>query len=442
MNKYQVNQKVKPMHSHQNPSFTSVEKDHFSRLFPELAPLDVKDNRLWLLSQKMMDYGDSQKEGDSRTISNGLATFGQFLAHDLTFENTSKFKGAQEAGFFQNDRTLNLDLDCVYGQKTQTFYYDAKDTDKLLLGKRFTEGENVWYDLQRNKQCKAIIPDARNDENIIVSRMQVLFIRFHNRMVDHLRRTSCPTDIFKEARKQVVWHYHWLIIHEYLKKMMDPAVFEDLMENDCRYYTRPNALPLEFSGAVFRAGHSQSRGRNRISAKVEKGIFDLGFFSEMEQFVDWRYIFNFGDNKVQYARRIDTNIAREFHNIPFIKTDNRREKSLAFRNLRRGEVYGLPSGEDVARRLGFPPIKVEESMKMGFPGTPLWFYILREAEIHGKNGEHLGPVGSQIMGECFFTLMRNENLSYLKLHPLWKPQLGREKGKFDFVDFICFALED
>ncbi|MCB0634712.1 MAG: peroxidase family protein [Saprospiraceae bacterium] len=430
------------MHSHQNPTFTTREKAHFLRLFPELDPLDVQDNRLWMLSQKMMDYGDCHPEGDSTTITNGLAIFGQWLAHDMTFEDNSRFQGRPENDFLQNDRTINLDLDCLYGQKTQTFYYDHQDTDKLLLGKQFSDANHHWYDLQRNKQCIAIIPDARNDENFIVSRLQVLFIRFHNRMVDYLRRLSCPPNIFQMARRQVIWHYHWLIIHEYLHKMMDPEIFRSIMENGCRYYRRPVAMPLEFSGAVFRVGHSQTRGRNRISDKLNKQLFELGFFSEMEQYVDWHYLFDFGDNKVQYARKIDTKIDRSLHNIPFIHSNDRREKSLPYRNLKRGEVYGLPSGEDVARRLSFPVIEVEESRKLGFPGTPLWFYILREAEVLGNNGKHLGPVGSLILGECFMTIMQHDDQSYLKLHPRWQPTIGRQEGKFDFIDLIHFSLEE
>ena len=107
----------------------------------------------------------------------------------------------------------------------------------------------------------------------------------------------------------------------------------------------------------------------------------------------------------------------------------------------RGEVYGLPSGEDLARRLGVEPIAVEETRQFDFPGTPLWFYVLREAEVC-NNGEFLGPVGSRILGECFMTIMQHDDWSYLKLHPRWTPTLGREVGKFDFVDLICFALED
>ena len=266
---------------------------------------------------------------DSQTISNGLSIFSQFLAHDMTFESTSKFKGVQDVGTFQNDRTINLDLDCVYGQKTQTFLYDMDDEDKMLLGKCYSDDENTWWDLQRNEQCKAIIPDARNDENIIVSRMQVLFIRFHNQMVDWVRAQGVAKhEVFAEARKLVIWHYHWLIIWEYLKKMLAPEVFNRIMNDGCQYYTVPFQLPLEFTGAAFRVGHSQTREKNRINETTEKTLFQLGFFSQMEEYVDWKYIFNFGCGNVQFAKKIDTKIGASFHNIPFIKSSNKREKSL------------------------------------------------------------------------------------------------------------------
>lgn len=429
------------MQSIQNPNFQAHQKNHFARLFPELEPLYVSDKDLWCIAQLMMDWQARALE-PSTTISNGLAIFSQFLAHDITFEAVSKLKGINQVRTFQNDRTVNLDLDCLYGQRTQDFFYDASDSDKLLLGKRYSDEERIWYDLQRNSQCKAIIPDSRNDENIIVSRMQVLFIHFHNAMVDHLRKQNCRTNIFAEARKQVIWHYQWLIIHEYLYKMLDLGVYNRLMEDACQYYTAPHVLPLEFTGAAFRTGHSQTRDLNRISEQTEKDLFELGFFEAMEEYVDWRYLFDFNDGKVQYANRIDTVVAKAFHKIPFIKTTNPKEQSLPFRNLKRGVVYGLPSGEAVAMRMGEEPLEINEIKKLNLSGTPLWYYLLKEAEILGNNGEHLGPVGSTLLGECFFTIMQHDDLSYLKIYPRWKPEIGRQAGKFDFIDLICFAEEN
>lgn len=427
------------MQSQQTPTFQTTQKNHFARLFPELNPLQVSDQDLIALAETMKE-SPGNKKSDSKAISNGLSIFSQFLAHDLTFESTSKFHGRPEIGRFQNDRTINLDLDCLYGQKTQSFFYNAnpKAKDKLLLGKKYEEGGAVWFDLQRNSQHKAIIPDARNDENIIVSRMQVLFIHFHNKLIDRLKEKCYKGDVFQEAKRIAIWHYHWLIIHEYLYKIMDWEIFERIKNRGCQYFTRPHFLPLEFSGAAFRVGHSQTRQLNRINADTEKNLFELGSFTTMEEYVDWRYLFNFGDGRCQFAKLIDTKIGTAFHDIPFIDSDKAEERSLPFLNLRRGVLYGLPSGEDVANRMGFEPIEVAETTDLN--GTPLWYYILREAELLGHKGEHLGPVGSTILGECFFTLMQQDDYSFLKVHPKWKPTLGKDIGEFDFIDLVRFVL--
>lgn len=437
-----INTQKSTMQSQQNSAFQAKQKHHFARLFPELESLYVPDEALEELANSMKEYKRQAAKNNSIVISNGIGIFSQFLAHDITFESSSKLKGQfNQSSQFQNDRTINLDLDCVYGQRTQAFFYDVKDSAKLLLGKEYKKGRNTWHDLQRNAQGKAIIPDARNDENIIVSRMQVLFIKFHNKMVDHLRKKKYKGNLFNEAKRLVIWYYHWLIINEYLYKIMDWEVFERIKREGCQYFTQPHTMPLEFTGAAFRVGHSQTRETNRINAKTEKSLLELGSFKTMEEYVDWHYIFNFGDDKCQFAKLIDTKIGKSFHDIKFIPAKRKIDRSLPFLNLRRGVVYGLPSGESVANRLGFEPIEVKETEDLKLSGTPLWFYILREAELQGHKGEHLGPVGSTILGECFFSIMREDDFSFLKLHPKWKPTLGKDIGEFEFTDLIRFVYK-
>jgi hypothetical protein len=380
---------------------------------------------------------EKTKKLDSATISNGLSIFSQFMAHDCTFEVTSKFKGIGGKSL-ENHRTYQMDLDCLYGQWTQDFLYDADDRDKLLLGDRMEDDcERVWYDLQRNKQCKAIIPDARNDENIIVSRFQVLFIDLHNCMVD-IARKQCQKNIFEEARRQTIWIYHWLIVHEYLKKMLDPEIFEDILANGPKYFTDPCFLPLEFTGAAFRVGHSQTRQSNRINVDTEKDLFELGVFTVMEHFVDWNYLFDMGNMKVQAAKKIDTKIQKAFHDLPFIQSSVKRERSLVWRNLKRGVIYGLPSGEDVAYRMCIEPLKIKETEDLD--GTPLWYYVLKEAE-ELNDGEYLGPVGSRLLGEVLYGIMKSHDWSYLKVHPKWEPPLHSKEKPFDFAALLRFLYD-
>jgi len=270
--------------------------------------------------------------------------------------------------------------------------------------------------------------------------LHVLFTEFHNRMVDHLRATGGPQKVFAAARRAVIWHYQWLIIHEFLGKMIDPSTFNRLLKDPPRFYTWPGPLPLEFTGAAFRTGHSQTRDLNRINENTEKKLFDLGFFTAMEEYVDWRYLFDFGCGRVQFARPLDVRIGRSFHRLPFVKSKDVKEQSLPFRNIRRGVGYGLPSGEKVAMRLGLDPLTVPLTEKLCTAGTPLWYYILHEAEMLG-HGEYLGPVGGTILGECFLTIMRHDDESYLKRYPRWRPTLGRNEHRFDFVDLINFVNE-
>ena len=93
-----------------------------------------------------------------------------------------------------NFRTPRLDLDSVYGlgPEVQPYLYDW-DSDppgvRLLVGCNPRDGTE---DLPRNQQERALIADPRNDENLIVAQLHLLFIRFHNAVVDHLAARRTP----------------------------------------------------------------------------------------------------------------------------------------------------------------------------------------------------------------------------------------------------------
>lgn len=421
------------MQSLQKTEFHVDSQTYYRKLFPELKPLYLEEDRLRELTHMMEEYQRDCTDSDS--IVNGLAFFGQFLAHDLTFESTSKFRTYKDPGSFLNERTLNLDLDCLYGQWTEDFLYDARDRNKMLLGEIYRDKDHEWYDLQRNAQEKAIIPDARNDENLIVSRIHLLWIEFHNCMVELTKSHSYDKNIFAEARKKVIWHYHWIILHEFLEAIMLPEIYEEIMNFGSKFYKHSSFMPLEFAGAAFRFGHSMIRDINQINDDLQKDLFTLGAFKKIEEYVDWSYFFDLGDGKMEFCKKIDTKITGGMHNIPFIPTDNKYERSLPYRNMKRGEVYQLPSGEDVAKRLGFKPIEVKECKKIHMKGTPLWFYILKEAE-ELCDGESLGPVGSTLVGEIIYTIIHCDKNSYTVQHPKWEPELGDTKGVFGFAEMI------
>ena len=70
--------------------------------------------------------------------------------------------------------------------------------------------------------------------------------------------------------------------------------------------------------------------------------------------------------------------------------------------------------------------------------APLWFYILKEAELP-YGGERLGPVGGRIMAETLVGLLQRDEL-YLYLNAAWKPAppIAPATGQFTFVDLLRF----
>jgi hypothetical protein len=134
------------------------------------------------------------------------------------------------------------------------------------------------------------------------------------------------------------------------------------------------------------------------------------------------------------------------------------QMNLAFRNLIRGWMVALPSGQQMARFLEVEPLKApqlldgnggaqprrgdaqlaESELKELAENTPLWFCVLREAETVGQG--RLGPVGSRIVAETFHRAMETSHDSIIR-QPTWTPALGAKPGMFTMVDLLTFAFE-
>jgi hypothetical protein len=122
--------------------------------------------------------------------------------------------------------------------------------------------------------------------------------------------------------------------------------------------------------------------------------------------------------------------------------------SLPFRNLRRGVMLGLPSGQDVAAAMRLHHPLTPDEIATGPDGaiakvnnlhtrTPLWYYILKEAQVR-NNGERLGPVGATIIAEVFVGLVHGDHQSYLwQRGTNWTPELPSEQpGTFNMTDLL------
>lgn len=441
---------------------------------------------------------DTKKHGppaDDRDslASAGMTFLGQFIDHDITLDVTSKFTDVRINAALENGRTPNLDLDCVYGggREAMPFLYktsgtkengDAWENAKLIEGPEIGGATAGQRDLQRNTdggkagEGRAIIGDPRNDENIFVAQVQAAFIRFHNKCVDYLHNPpkakndkgklvpvrepiEDDEELFEKARNTTTHYYHRVILEDLLYRVIGLNMIQAIATQGRMYYfpggftskkdgwPEKPFMPVEFSIAAYRYGHSTVRESYAVNGPTDTPLFDkkLRGFQKIPDnfFVDWEWFFIEQNHPPQqFAHRIDPFLPTQLLELPgFAGAEN----SLASRNLMRGRIFRLPSGEAIARQM------VEDGMRIGggddakmtdkhivgnhvnkkatevedliktlrgeyaLTETPLWLYILMEAALFGKGfaqeedkirgGDRLGPVGGRIVGEVLMGLM-------------------------------------
>ena len=240
----------------------------FGRMFPNLPGLVVDDAALTALGNAMRDPSGADPTRDNPGIPSGFTYLGQFIDHDITFDPTSMPEVLVDPQAVFNFRTPKLDLDSVYGTgpSTQPYLYEP-GRRKLRVGATQTGGGDATIpaglpnDLLRLNGT-AVIGDPRNDENLVVAQTHLAFIKLHNKCVDKLEAEGFPqTGLFTEARKLVTWHYQRMVIDDFLARLCDPAVLADVVQNGRAFFDFAGEafMPVEFSVAAYRFGHSQVR---------------------------------------------------------------------------------------------------------------------------------------------------------------------------------------
>src|SRR5207247_573530 len=337
--------------------------------------------------------------------------------------------------------------------------------------------------LPRNAKARALLGDARNDENLIVSGLALGVLKFHNRVVDTPSVASLPPDRrFDKGRRIVRWHYQWAVIHDFLARLVGPEVIEDILHpvafkvpvaKESKtvktlailprffHWTKRPFMPVEFSVGAYRFGHSMVRGEYELNDQVQNiPIFakppaeDLRGFRELPagHVIQWARFFKFDGSKLepQPSRKIDSKLAFGISILPDAVA--KEIHALAERDLKRGKALGLPSGQAIARTFGLPEDLILHAQQMkSLPepllrafgaSTPLFFYVLKEAEVLSE-GRRLGPVGGRIVAEVLIGLLRGDPSSYLSVRPMWRPKAGefgaREDGIFTVADLLRFA---
>jgi Animal haem peroxidase len=498
----------------------------FSRLGPQGVQIDEETRTA--LAAAMTDPLATQPDSADPSIPAGFTYLGQFVDHDLTLDRTEAQLGEDvNLDELVQGRSPALDLDSVYGRgpadrEDRRFYNE--DGVTLKLGRTTAapfppndQGVSVeldGFDLPRVGGTEGtladrrlpLIPDVRNDENLVIAQTHLAFIRFHNRVVEELALKGLSGQrLFTVAREQVVRHYQWMLRTDFLPRVVDPAIVEDVFTNGRRFFEargrqgiRPT-MPLEFAVAAYRLGHSMVRGGyewNRVfnsAGPGPLGTLDLLFTftgvagnfagGDLDDpnsgivdrlptnwIADFRRLYDFsaagrpdlapptatGGN---ITKRIDTLLVDPLRRLPAGTFGGRGteipeiQRNLAFRNLTRANMVNLASGQQMARLFGVEPLSSEQILE-GDQGvdlttltdeqksvvtttTPLWFYILREAEL---NAGRLGAVGGRIVAEVFHRSMEGSRISIVR-DPSWRPTFGPDNTTFGMTDLMLFAFE-
>ena len=471
----------------------------FSRVGPRGTPLNATVVKK--LARAMVVGG-----GGAGAIPAGYTYLGQFVDHDLTMDRTEVMLGTDVSPTdLLQGRSPRLDLDSLYGagpgDPESAPFFEA-DGLHLKVGTTIAfDGVRArpGHDLPRvgtggaAARRRALIPDPRNDENLIVAQTHVAMIRFHNKVADRVPARLPAPQRFTRARKRVTLHYQWLLRHDYLPRILETAVLDDVWTRG-RKVVEPGAaptdvptMPIEFSVAAFRLGHSMVRDAYNWNSHFPgtAGTLDWMFiFSGLggdlggqrrllgNWIVDWRRMYDFPaggrpglaapDSGVNHAMRLDTRLVDPLASLPpstFGGNDSvpPMARNLAFRNLTRAGMVRLASGQQMVTRLKSKGVDVRplsrSQVLQGNGGarldhltaaerdlvatrTPLWFYVLREAEL---NDGRLDGVGARIVAETFHRAMEGSRFSIVR-DPAWRPTLGPRRGTFEMTDLLQLAF--
>lgn len=430
------------------------------------------------LGEAMRDDGTRLSNLPEILVAPGYTYFGQLIDHDLTEDRTNLLDAWDAVPEeIVNYASPKLDLDNLYGRNSgEGNAYLLRDGVRFAVGPPDDKGDS--FDVGMNGETP-LLGDSRTAENVILRQMVAVFARLHNLAVEQFATSiGDPAQLFARARLQTIWQYQWLVYTDYLSKVLDRCVYRQIFEKQ-RPIIRWDlfSMPVEFAVAAMRFGHSMVRGNYLMSIGSEKKLPEIMCRSrqsgtlEADWKIEWGRYFQGASTVPTMAmtsRPIDARIIEPLFHVPpqtfqlfssaahsrglvGVPDPTSQTTALPVVTLLRGAGLRLASGQTAAIALGEPELteveliqdrRTGENTQAGSilhaagmtgssdPGTPLWYYILKESEVR-NNGNRLGPVGSRIVGETIYAALLHDDNSFLiqadagPQPPIWKIH-GRE----------------
>lgn len=395
-----------------------------NRLFPLCsdAPL-LSSAQIQILAQLLTHQGRGQLAmrgvaSATSSIPAGYTYLGQFISHDIVPKTNPRSQGRTVSS--------NLNLDSVYGNLSSdelARYFDDEGCFKH---------EGQPFDVAR-EHGKANIPEARNDENSIIVQLHRQLQLLHNRIVKRLTYVNDPVARMVMAKDIVTSLFHIVVVNDFLRRLLDESVFNAYFEKTNQYIlglnTTQSSVPVEFSLAAFRFGHSLVRNNYTFSKqptvnftmdRILRRSTSTGLKGNEK--INWSLFFT---ETSQKANSIDMSIDVGLGDVP-------DEGNIVFINLNAANTMKLASGEATLSYIKqhFPQLALDVGLYQQKPleigeeaelyrayqvlqanfsqrSLPLWLHVLHEARHSSNPFNALGKLGSIINAEVLRSSILN-----------------------------------
>ncbi len=421
----------------------------------------------------------------------GYTYFGQFIAHEVSRLLQPDVGGAM------NLRSATLDLDSVFGAMDTTTAQspDVMTLAGLGIGPLFSHIPR-FDDIPRSAAGCPVLPDSRNDDHLALSQTHVAMIKLHQAIASEFCNLS-P----EEQCAVTIQCFQSAVLSDFLERVVDADIYRDVMDNgrsvvrpDGRFVDFPFLLPIEFTSACFRFGHSMVRDSypewnpcNNGSPQafwenssrgdgLNGGRLDHSWVNDWSRLLDFRGTALESEQKGETikAASIDTHIAVQMTEIPreFLPRNQSSHvlgsRNIAARTLLRGHSLRIPNAYEVISTVndlltsnGKAPVKViapdelsnnendyvklcldRRSSELAL-NAPLWFYILKEAGLKKQgfgSGEKLGPLGSRIVMETLHAAIEASKCSVMARNVIPESLRKRLGAKPSLAALVAISL--